>query len=466
MAAINLGRRGQLAVKIGGFVLLGILSFLFALQATFNYNRVKDKFLVEGLAGSYEVTVGEVSRGIMPGKFTLERVTLRSRPTKVDEVPTVMVFDTIEANVGVFALITGAISVDFEASIGGGTVTGSVELPTSGNGSFKLNASGHGIKGDALPQLREAIGLPLIGKVDLGLAFNVSKGDWRQATGSITLGCPRGCTLGDGQTKFKPRVKSTRSAAMMGEGVEFGRVDIDKLSGKVELKAGKLEVTKWDFESKDAELKVELGMKLGKRLKDAELVVGCFRFKATPALQAREPRTATAISLIGGILGPDGLFHVKLECQGGGGRCTYSEVKAKGKVCNGESEDGSIADGGKGKGPALTAPTDPKTLTDQGSQLPGADINPVPTFADAMPPPDAQGTGSAGSAGSGSGSADVTGSGSGSGAGGSAVEGAAPSQLTPNEGTRLREMPPTPPPEAPIEPPPEPPPPVAPRENE
>ena len=85
--SINLGRRGRKALKLAGFIALGLVAFVFAIQATFNYDRVVKRYFVDALAGSYDVTVGKIERGLMPGVFTMERVRIQARPTKADEVP-------------------------------------------------------------------------------------------------------------------------------------------------------------------------------------------------------------------------------------------------------------------------------------------------------------------------------------------------------------------------------------------
>jgi type II secretion system protein N len=466
---LHLGRRARLAIKVGGYILLALIAFVFALQMTFDYDRVKDKYLVEGLASSYDVRVKSVSRGLMPGTFTMTRVQLISRTTKPDEVPTEIKFDTLDADVGVLGLIGGNLGVDFEGSIGKGTLAGRVEWGLDGK-SLSVSATGSRINGDAIPQLKEWIGLPLLGKVDLAISLSVSANNYQKATGSIQISCPKGCTLGDGVTKFKPRVKKQSTATMMGEGIEWGRVEIDRMVGKIELKGGKVSVTKWEFESRDAELHVDLEMKTGKRLKDSELVRGCFRYKSLPALQAREPKTANAMQLIGGILGPDGLYHVKLECQGGGGKCGIDRIKARGKVCTGDATDesgGDVVSGKTVKPPSLGAVTTGSgTINGSGSGSaapptaePGNDISPVPTFADAAPSEPAVGTPGSGSAGSGSAGSGSAGAGSGSGS---------PPTLGPGPAGGIERLPPPPdqPPPAGQEPPVESPPPVAPKENE
>lgn len=435
--ALHLGRRARLALKIAGFVVLGLIAFVFSLQLTFDYQRVADKYLVEGLASKYYVTLGKVERGIMPGKFSISKVVLESRTTKPDEVPQRIELKNVEADVGVLGLIGGNLDVDFAASIGKGTLTGTVKMAFNGS-SFSFSATGSKINGDAIPQLQEAIGLPLLGKVDVSASLDVPGNDWRKAHGSFQVGCPKGCTLGDDKTKFKRPIKNERQAAMMGDGIEFGHIDVDRMLAKLELKNQKLEITKWEWDSKEADLRFELEMKMGKKLKDAELVSGCMKYKALPALISRDARTANALTLIGGIRGPEELYYVKLECQGGRTQCTYSQIKPRSKVC-GAGVDAGPDDSGDVAGGITSHVTKPSlgTVTTGSGTVgpePGADIQPVPTFYDAAPaepPPvvDQAGSGSsmgsAGNGGSGSGAEPGSGMGSAMGSAGNGGSGGA-----------------------------------------
>ncbi|MBA3463494.1 MAG: hypothetical protein H0T46_26295, partial [Deltaproteobacteria bacterium] len=51
----QLGRRTRLVLRYVGFFLLAVVTFVFALQLTFPYDRVKDK-IVEALSTKYDVT--------------------------------------------------------------------------------------------------------------------------------------------------------------------------------------------------------------------------------------------------------------------------------------------------------------------------------------------------------------------------------------------------------------------------
>jgi hypothetical protein len=83
----HLGPRSRKLVRYVGFVVLALVSFVFAFQLTFPFDRVKDK-VVELLSEKYEVTIGSVDRGLVPGRMYFKAVSLRTRPTKVDEVAT------------------------------------------------------------------------------------------------------------------------------------------------------------------------------------------------------------------------------------------------------------------------------------------------------------------------------------------------------------------------------------------
>src|SRR6185369_8077016 len=61
----RLGPRTRRVLRYTGMALLALVIFVFALQMTFPYNRVKDK-IIEGLSDKYDVTIGGVERGFMP----------------------------------------------------------------------------------------------------------------------------------------------------------------------------------------------------------------------------------------------------------------------------------------------------------------------------------------------------------------------------------------------------------------
>jgi type II secretion system protein N len=335
----RLGRRGTTVLRYVGLALVGLVVFLFALQATFPYNRVKER-AIEALSGQYEVTIGGVERGIMPGNVTFTDVSLRSRPSKPEEVPMVVTIKKIEIRLGLLALISQNISANLDLTIGTpkgyGHITGNLTLPKFGNGGVKLALNGSDIPGISLP-LRSLLTLPVIGNLDFGIELDLpvtknkmgrSATDWTKAEGTLDFSCPTGCTLGDGITKMKPLLKNRSNQVMVGDGIDFGKINITSLdihaaftpavgdpdAHSSSYKAGKFEVTKFNVVSPDGELHVDFAMQMASTI-DESVVTGCLRFKPSESLLKKEEskKTYGALSTTGAELRADGLFHIKLS---------------------------------------------------------------------------------------------------------------------------------------------------------
>jgi type II secretion system protein N len=337
----NLGPRTRKVVRIFGFIVLFLVTFVFALQWTFPFHRVRDK-IVEVLSAKYEVTIPEddgIERGLIPGRVYFNKVTLRTRPAKADDVPTTFFIHRLKVDVGLFALIGGKASVDIDAEIAGGHITGNIGLSKS---MTSIHVDGKSLPSASLP-MREAIGLPMSGKVNF--AFNLdlpndklkngrAGPNWEKATGNATFECPTGCTFGDGKTKLKPKLKNSRNQAFAEGGIEFGKLNVTTLIAKIDIARGTLKVTKFDTKSDDGKLFIDFSMKLERDIGDS-IVEGCLRFDGSTELLKRDPRTHAAISTTGAPKAADGLFHIKLEGK-------VKEMRRLGKECTGsggESKD-------------------------------------------------------------------------------------------------------------------------------
>ena len=106
-----------------------------------------------------------------------------------------------------------------------------------------------------------------------------------------------------GKTKLRPLLKNNpRNQVMVGEGIDFGKVDIDSLIAKAVIKPGSgsspstLDVTQFETKSKDGELHVDYHMTFAEVF-DESIVDGCLRFKGTDYLLKREPKTFAAMRL-------------------------------------------------------------------------------------------------------------------------------------------------------------------------
>jgi len=445
--AQRLGRRGMLVLRYVAIGVIALFAFTLALQATFPYDRMKDK-IIESLSSQYDVTIGSVERGWKPGRVYFKAVTLRTRVTKPDETATTIFVEKLEVDMGLLALIGMNISVDLDAKIGAGHIKGNITLPKLGKAGVKVDIVGTDLPGASLP-LRSALGLPMTGKlafaVDLDLPVSKNKmgrtaTDWTKADGTIDLSCSTGCTLGDGHTKLKPLLKNRTNQVMVGDGIDFGEVHITTLdvhavftaavgdpdAHSSSYKPGKFEVTKFNITSPDGELHVDYQMTMAQTLDDS-VVAGCLRFKASDNLLKKEEtkKTYAAISTTGAELRADGLFHIKLSDR-------FKDMKRLNLECGPNAAASKIGNGedftphpGGGPRPQITTMPTPDLKTGNSAPPPMPEPPPPPppspaNTATPTPPPSspAGAPGSAGAApGSGSGFAPPQPEGNAAGAG-------------------------------------------------
>jgi len=380
---VNVGPRARKVLRYVGFAVVGLITFTLAFQLTFPFGRVKDK-VVEALSEKYEVAIGSVDGGIIPGHVYFKAVSLRTRPTTADEIATTFYIEQLELDIGLFALIRGNVDVDLDAKIGPGHIKGNIGLSKA---ATSIDLVGDNLPSASLP-VREALGLPMSGKLGFVFALDVptekSKTgkvgpNWARAEGRVELACPSGCSVGDGKSKLRPKLKNQRSQAFAEGGIDFGKVNIDTLFASVEIKSGKLRVTKFDTKSPDGELHVDFEMTMNQDM-DQSNVTGCLRFRGSDALLKREAKTHAAISTTGAPLGPDNLFHIKLDGP-------LREVRRLGQVCGAAGGEGS---GNPPSRPNLTItpePPPPAQSPPPAMPPPAAAPPPPAGSADMSPPP-------------------------------------------------------------------------------
>ena len=380
---INLGPRMRRVLRYIGFAVFALVVFTFALQMTFPYGRVKDK-IIEAMASKYDVTIGSVERGWMPGRVYFHAFSIRSRPAKPGDVVDQAYIDKLEVDVGILSLLGGTISVDFDATLGDrklgyGNLSGSIAIEKFGRGTITASIDGDSLPSDAMP-MRALLGLPMSGKleldVDARLPVETSKLgkraiNWQKASASLSLACPSGCTFGDGKTKLKPLVKNTRNQAMVGDGIDFGQVRMDTLVAKVTMKKGRLNVDRFDTTSKDGILKIDYSMTLDKEFGNS-MVAGCLRFKGSDELLRREPKTHAALSTTGAELRSDGLFHIRLTGE-------FDHMRRLNQECGPSTKTNNDEDQSKHR-PTLTVhPDTPKPTGQVARPTPPTPTPPPPT---------------------------------------------------------------------------------------
>jgi type II secretion system protein N len=344
----QLGPRTRKILYYVGLFVLAIVTFVFAAQATFPYGRVKAK-LEELAAAKVDLTIENVERGIMPGVFYLEGVEIKTRPDREDlekayaitnvkereealrELTTTTYIDRVRVDIGLLGLISSTAKLDLRAEIGEGTVD--IRLALSKDGT-SIALDGDDVPSEQLPMRAVLSNLPMSGTVEFQMSLELPNEklktgktgpNWERAVGEVEFTCPSGCTIGNGKARLKLKAKNERSQAFAGDGTEFGRVNIQSLIAKLEVRDGKLDITKFETKSSDVELYLDYSMTLAQNLDDS-VVLGCVRFKGTEALRKREPKTYDQILLTGAARHTDGLDHILLKG-------TFKQMQKKPNIC-------------------------------------------------------------------------------------------------------------------------------------
>ncbi|HEY0250963.1 MAG TPA: type II secretion system protein GspN [Kofleriaceae bacterium] len=453
----RLGRRGTIVLRYVTIVIVAIVVFLFALQATFPYDRVKDR-AIEELSAGWEVSIGGVERGIIPGNVTFTDVSLKSRASRPEDVMQIFIKQA-DVKMGILPLLGLRASVDLKLKIGNpagyGYLTGNLSFPRFGAGGIKIALTGDELPGASLP-MRSVISLPVTGKIDVKLDLDLPNTksktgkvfrDWTKADGEIDISCPSGCTLGDGKTKLKPLVKDRSRQAMVGEGIDFDKLNITTLAIKAKFtpaegdpdahssayKPGKFEVTQFELKSPDGEVHVEYQMTMATTL-DESMVAGCLKFKPDESLKLRPEglKMYTTITSTGAEKRADGLFHIKLSDK-------FKDMKRLNADC-GAGSPASTVGNGENFNPSVGSAQRPPA-PNMGAFANRPAINPGSATPTTPPPPPPQTEPMTGSAGSAHGSAGSAGSGFGSAHEGSAIH--ADGSAVPNDPN----LAPAPPPE-------------------
>lgn len=347
----SLGSRLARQARLAGFALLALTSFAFALQRAFPYDRIRDAMIRAAAEHGYDAQIGEVEPGLLPARVVFRSVLLRSRPTRPGETATVLLIDRAELDVGLLSSLRGRYSGELDLQIGSGRLRGRAAY--SSRDGLSVHLTGEDLPAASVP-LRGLVGLPMTGKLQIALDAAIPNTtsrtgkialDLRKGQASAELACPAGCTVGDGKSRLQLTTSNAGQQKFLdqGGGIEFGTIHLDSFVARAELRGGMLELTRFETRSGDGELRVAASLALDEDLASSKLT-GCLRFHASEALRQREPKTDAAISTIG-PLGPDGLFHVKLD----GALRTLRPI---GVVCGA----GGAGDTSGSARPSLTAP--------------------------------------------------------------------------------------------------------------
>lgn len=303
---MTLGTRARTALKIGGYALLALVTFVYAIHLTFPYERVKDK-LIEQLSAKYDVTISGVDRSLVPGRFALTGVTLASRPTVAGQPVTMMYFKRVELDLKFLPLLGKRVVAELDVSTGNGSIAGTVEQDgTTTIAHFKLRR----VPLATLPGISDAVGLPMDGNADGKLSLRLPKGDWTKAVGKFDLGCSVGCAVGDGVTKIYPKPTRPADAALYRDGLTVPKILIDRFAIGVDVGKGNASLRSFELVSADGKVEVDFDIKLARQIGNST-INGCIRYQCLPEFQHKYP----GLCIGSPIVDEQGMLNIKLTGQ-------------------------------------------------------------------------------------------------------------------------------------------------------
>jgi len=292
------GRQRKIARWVG-IGLLAIASFLVALRFTFPYDRLEGK-LAEALRDKYDVKVGEVGPGFLPGTVVFHDLVLRSHPATPEEKPTEIRVDRLVLDMGLDFGLIGALRkkavFDIHADLVGGEIDADID---SSAGLVEAHVETEGLALGKLPGVAAAVGLPLSGTLDAEVDLRLPGAKWKNAEGSITLACV-GCVVGDGHAKMtmsagsgasangRRRRVTAGAAAFSSTGVTVPRLDLGDARVQVDISKGVGDIKTFAATSKDGWLKIEGKIEFRDPFANS-LFPGCMRFKLSDELKKRDP---------------------------------------------------------------------------------------------------------------------------------------------------------------------------------
>lgn len=232
--------------KVGAMVWFGLWVFATVFYVTLPYTRIKDSLAsqVSGLGYEMEAKHAGPSWGL---GMTLKEVSLVSRASGVAK-PTRILIDKATLGLSLLSYIGGTRAVSVSADVFGGEIDFKLRLAKN---ETSAQSTGTEIDLAEIPWVKNAINLPLSGKLDLKLDLTLPKQRPSEAKGTLSWTCSA-CAIGDGKAKLV-----VASNPLLAEGLGLPKIRLGDVGGKVAIDKGVGRLQGVQFKSPDAEATVE-----------------------------------------------------------------------------------------------------------------------------------------------------------------------------------------------------------------
>lgn len=242
-------------MKWAGYILFAIFVFFIMFYLTLPYERIRTAIESQLSSPDREVKVASISARPLLG-VTLNDVliTLIKKAASGEDKDKKhrMRIEKLSASFGLFALLSKRLDVDFDIEGMGGTVEGSLAFHARKNKiqAFSFEAEIENLSANEIAYL-QMMGPPLGGKLSGKINFAFDKGKINLAEGDVDLDLV-GATIGDDKAKIK-----VKGNPMLAAGVTLPKIRLGKVSLKMPIKKGKVELERVSARSSDIEIKAE-----------------------------------------------------------------------------------------------------------------------------------------------------------------------------------------------------------------
>lgn len=305
-----------------GYPLFALLMFVVFFYVTFPYHKLSER--IEQYAASkmgVELQIEDVGPAPLVG-LSMDNVLVVRRPkaTPVPEhlrnqeqggapaKPKVMrlVLDQVTVKVGLIAALSGTQQVFFDVEGFGGTVEGMYGVNEKRGWEAKLELDGISLK--EIPGVKQAVGLPIAGRLTADVRLKVPRHRWSEASGSLSLSCER-CTVGDGKTKLK---LASSSNALLRMGIKMPRIRLGQFGGEIAIEKGKASLQNLSAKSPDVEVKMEGSFDLRNPV-SFSVAQAYLKFKVSPELKKRDAKFELLEGGLQNAKRPDGFFGMRVN---------------------------------------------------------------------------------------------------------------------------------------------------------
>jgi len=280
----------------------GLVMFIVFFYVFFPYHRVKDQVVAMAAQQNVDVEIGSAGPIFGVG-IGFHDILVASRPTDGSK-PTRLRIDDARVSISPFARLMGEEAYSLSAGALGGEMDVDWEASKARS---RLVVKTEEISMAELPGVKEAINLPLGGKLGLAIDLTMPGQKAGAADGAIRWTCAA-CVVGDGKAKLK-----VAGNPMLAEGLSLPRLKLGDFTGRIAFEKGVGKLQGVQAKSADGELYVEGEVRLADPLPYSQVDL-YIRFKLSDALLKSSDKLQLILQLIESMgKRPDGFYGLRLQ---------------------------------------------------------------------------------------------------------------------------------------------------------